>query len=103
MIENEKIEEMMLELEEKAENLRMLMEDFSNITKEAIRAKLVAKVPTADTEGSLAILMEEGVGYDELRALCVAASERIGGVTGDVFGALIETTECAVLAVCCLP
>ena len=35
--------------------------------------------------------------------LLSAARKRIGGVTGDVFGALIETTECAVLAVCCLP
>ena len=32
--------------------------------------------------------------------LLSAARKRIGGVTGDVFGALIETTECAVLAVC---
>ena len=35
--------------------------------------------------------------------LLSAARKRIGGVTGDVFGALIETTECAVLAACCLP
>lgn len=35
--------------------------------------------------------------------LLAAARRRIGGVTGDVFGALIETTECAVLLVCCLP
>lgn len=31
-----------------------------------------------------------------------AAMKRLGGVTGDVFGCLIEMTECAVLAVCCL-
>ena len=41
--------------EEKAENLRMMMDDFATITKEAIRTKLIAKLPTADTEGSLAI------------------------------------------------
>ena len=35
--------------------------------------------------------------------LLSAARKRIGGVTGDVFGALIETTECAVLTACCLP
>ncbi len=31
-----------------------------------------------------------------------AAKKRLGGVTGDVFGCLIEVVECAVLVVCCL-
>ena len=30
-----------------------------------------------------------------------AARKRLGGVTGDVFGCLIESTECAVLIACC--
>lgn len=34
--------------------------------------------------------------------LLSAALKRIGGVTGDVYGCLIELTECAVLTVCCL-
>lgn len=31
-----------------------------------------------------------------------AACKRLGGVTGDVFGCLIELTECAVLVTCCV-
>ena len=34
--------------------------------------------------------------------LLSAARKRLGGVTGDVFGCLIELTECAVLVVCCV-
>ncbi len=34
--------------------------------------------------------------------LLSAARKRLGGVTGDVFGCLVELTECVVLAVCCL-
>ncbi len=41
--------------EERAENLRMAMEEFSRMTKEYIRAKLVAKLPTTYTEGPLAL------------------------------------------------
>ncbi len=41
--------------EEKAESLRMMMEEFSKLTKEAIRAKLIADIPTASTEGSLSL------------------------------------------------
>ena len=40
-----------------------------------------------------------------LLAACLllsAAKKRLGGVTGDVFGCLIELTECAVLVVCCV-
>ena len=28
--------------------------------------------------------------------------KRLGGVTGDVYGCLIELTECAVLTACCI-
>ncbi len=41
--------------EERAESLRMAMEEFSRMTKEYIRAKLVSKLPTANTEGALAL------------------------------------------------
>ncbi len=41
--------------EERAENLRMAMEEFSRMTKEHIRLKLVSKVPTTYTEGPLAL------------------------------------------------
>lgn len=34
--------------------------------------------------------------------LLSAAKKRLGGVTGDVFGCLIEMTECIVLVVCCV-
>ena len=35
------------------------------------------------------------------RLLLSAARKRLGGVTGDVFGCLVELVECAVLVVCC--
>ena len=41
--------------EEKSESLRLAMEDFSKLTKEAIRAKLISRLPTAETEGSLSL------------------------------------------------
>lgn len=34
--------------------------------------------------------------------LLSTARKRLGGVTGDVFGCLIELTECAILTVCCI-
>ena len=34
--------------------------------------------------------------------LLSAAKKRLGGVTGDVFGCLVELTECAVIIVCCV-
>ncbi len=40
--------------EEKAESLRMTMEEFARMTKEALRAKLISRLPTAATEGTLA-------------------------------------------------
>ena len=36
------------------------------------------------------------------RLLLSAAKKRLGGVTGDVFGCLIELVECVVLVVCCI-
>ena len=39
--------------EETTEKLRLTMEDFSKITREAIRAKLIEKLPTQATEGTL--------------------------------------------------
>jgi len=41
--------------EEKTESLRLTMEEFSRLTKEAIRAKLISRLPTQSTEGSLSI------------------------------------------------
>ena len=34
--------------------------------------------------------------------LLSAAKKRLGGVTGDIFGCLVELTECVVLIVCCV-
>jgi len=42
-------------LEEKSESLRMAMDDFAKLTKDAIRAQLISRLPTAATEGSLSI------------------------------------------------
>ena len=41
--------------EEKAESLRLTMEEFARLTREAIRSQLIARLPTASTEGSLSI------------------------------------------------
>ena len=42
-------------LEEKSESLRMALDEFTTMTKEAIRAKLISRLPTAETEGSLSM------------------------------------------------
>ena len=41
--------------EEKSESLRLTMEEFARLTKEAIRNKLISRLPTASTEGSLSL------------------------------------------------
>ena len=41
--------------EEKAESLRLTMEEFSRLTKEAIRAKLISRLPDVNTEGVLSL------------------------------------------------
>ena len=41
--------------EEKAETLRLTMEEFSRLTKEAIRAKLVSRLPDVNTEGVVSL------------------------------------------------
>ena len=41
--------------EEKAESLRMAMDDFSKLTKTAIRSALIERLPTSSTEGSLSL------------------------------------------------
>jgi hypothetical protein len=41
--------------EEKSESLRLAMEEFSKLTKEAIKSKLISRLPTASTEGSLSL------------------------------------------------
>lgn len=70
---------------ETAEAVSHLLEQNARLEYEFKRYRMHAAESQAAyieaTEGSLAILMEEGVGYDELRALCVAARERIVGVT----------------------
>ena len=43
--------------EEKAENLRMLMEEFSKLTREHIRAKLISRLPVDTTDSTLALEM----------------------------------------------
>ena len=41
--------------EEKTEALRLAMEEFNDLTKEAILAKLISRLPTTSTEGSLSL------------------------------------------------
>ena len=41
--------------EEKSESLRLTQEEFARLTKEAIRATLISRLPTASTEGSLSL------------------------------------------------
>ncbi len=41
--------------EEKTEGLRLAMEEFTELTKEAILEKLISRLPTTSTEGSLSI------------------------------------------------
>ncbi len=41
--------------EEKTEGLRMAMEEFTELTKEAILSKLISRLPTTSTEGSLSL------------------------------------------------
>ncbi len=41
--------------EEKTESLRIAMEEFNELTKEAILSKLISRLPTTSTEGSLSL------------------------------------------------
>ena len=41
--------------EEKTENLRLALEEFNDLTKESLRAKLISRLPTTSTEGSLSL------------------------------------------------
>ncbi len=41
--------------EEKTEGLRLAMEEFNELTKEAILSKLISRLPTTSTEGSLSL------------------------------------------------
>jgi len=50
---------------------------------------------------SLSALWALGVGLLVTYALLATAKKRLGGVTGDVFGCLIELVECVVLIVLC--
>lgn len=47
--------------------------------------------------GLVSLLVALGVTW----FLLSAAKKRLGGVTGDVFGCLVESVECAVLCACC--
>ena len=42
-------------LEEKAESLRVTLDEFSRLTKDAIYEKLISRLPTASTEGALSL------------------------------------------------
>ena len=41
--------------EEETESLRLTMDEFAKLTREAIRGKLISRLPTASTEGSLSL------------------------------------------------
>ena len=42
-------------LEEETEGLRLALDEFAKLTQEGIRAKLISRLPTASTEGSLSL------------------------------------------------
>ncbi|MBQ9729906.1 MAG: hypothetical protein IJV80_03740, partial [Clostridia bacterium] len=42
-------------LEEKTEGLRLALDDFAKLTKEKIRSKIISRIPTASTEGSVSV------------------------------------------------
>lgn len=43
--------------EEKSESLRLTMDEFARMTKESIRARLISRLPSAQTEGALCVEM----------------------------------------------
>ncbi len=70
---------------ETAEAVRHLLEVNAQLEYEFKRHRIRAAEARAETvertEGSLALFLDADASYDELRALCLAASTRVGGVT----------------------
>ena len=70
---------------ETAEAVRHLLEANAQLEYEFKRHRIRAAEARAETvertEGSLALFLDADASYDELRALCLAASTRVGGVT----------------------
>lgn len=70
---------------ETAEAVRHLLEANAQLEYEFKRHRIRAAETRAETvertEGSLALFLDADASYDELRALCLAASTRVGGVT----------------------
>ncbi len=70
---------------ESAEAVQHLIDAGAQLEYEFKRHRLRAAEARAEgiskTEGSLAVFLEEDASYDELRALCLAARDRVGGVT----------------------
>lgn len=78
---------------------------------EALREGVTARHELAALGLGLGLCALNGrIGFLALAAACAAACfllsaarKRLGGVTGDVFGCLVEVCECAVLIVSCIP
>lgn len=70
---------------ESAEAVERLLDANAQLEYEFKQHRLRAAAARADglgtTEGSLAVFLEEDASYDELRALCLAARDHVGGVT----------------------
>ena len=70
---------------ESAEAVERLLDANAQLEYEFKQHRLRAAAARADglgtTEGSLAVFLEEDASYDELRALCLAARDRVGGIT----------------------
>ena len=91
---------------ESAEAVQRLIEQNAQLEYEFKRHRLRSAAARAEgiskTEGSLAVFLDEDASYDELRTLCLAARERVGGIAaalskcGDLFRYVMSAEKFAV-------
>ena len=91
---------------ESAEAVEKLLSQNAQLEYEFKRHRIRAAEARAEflssTEGSVAVFMDADASYDELRALCLAAKDRIGGVTaalsksGDLYRYVMSARDFAI-------
>ena len=91
---------------ESAEAVQKLIEQNAQLEYEFKRHRLRSAAARAEsipaTAGSFAVFLDEDASYDELRALCLAAREKVGGITaalsecGDLFRYVMSAEKFAV-------